>query len=139
MTPVPAALALVVRDGDVLLVRRTNSPDQGLWSFPGGRIEGGETVFAAAERELLEETGVQARATRLIDAIDVFDRRTDGLLRRHFILLVVSCDWQHGSPVAADDAADAAWFAVAALRDADPCFSADVARLSRIAADRRQD
>ncbi len=134
MIPIAAALAVVVRAEAVLLVRRANAPDQGLWSFPGGRIEAGETLFAAAERELLEETGVQGRATCLLDAIDVFDRDPDGRLRRHFILLAVACDWRHASPAAGDDALDAAWFAVGGLRDADPDFSADVARIARAAA-----
>ena len=135
MTPVAAALAVVARGPDVLLIRRANPPDRGLWAFPGGRIEAGEAVFAAAERELLEETGVRARASRLLDAIDVFDRAADGSLQRHFILLAVACDWRAGDPVAADDALDAAWFAAAGLVPGDPRFSADVARLSGMAAD----
>ena len=136
MPPVPiaAALAVVVRAGAVLLVRRARSPDQGLWSCPGGKVEMGETVFAAATRELLEETGVRARARRLLDAIDVFDRDKVGQLRRHFILLAVACEWEIGEAVAADDALDARWFVVDQLRDGDERFSADVGRLSRLAA-----
>ncbi len=134
MSPVAAALAVVARGPDVLLIRRANPPDRGLWAYPGGRIEAGETVFAAAERELLEETGVQARASRLLDAIDVFDRAADGSLRRHFILLAVACDWRTGDPVAADDALDAAWFATAGLVPGDPGCSADVARLAGMVA-----
>lgn len=134
MTPVAAALAVVVRGPEVLLIRRANMPDQGLWACPGGRIEAGETMFAAAERELLEETGVQARAIRLLDAIDILERDASGALQRHFILLAVACDWQQGEPSSADDALDAAWFEVAGLVRGDPRFSADVARLSGMAA-----
>ena len=132
--PVAAALAVVVRAGRVLLVRRARSPDQGLWSCPGGKVEMGETVFAAAARELLEETRVRAKARCLLDVIDVFDRDGIGQLRRHFILLAVACDWVDGDAVAADDALDARWFAVDDLRDGDGRFSADVGRLSRLAA-----
>ena len=133
LIPVAAALALVVRGHEVLLIRRRNPPDQDLWSCPGGRIEVGETVFAAAERELLEETGVRGLARRLLDAIDVFDRGPDGTLRHHFILLAIACEWLEGDPIAADDALDAKWFVVDDLRDGDKRFSADVGRLSRIA------
>ncbi len=61
-SPVPAVIAVVVHDGQALLVRRANPPDAGLWGFPGGKIEFGETVKAAATRELLEETGIHGEA-----------------------------------------------------------------------------
>lgn len=131
LAPVAAVLAVLVHDGQILLVRRANPPDQGLWGCPGGRIEAGETVLAAAERELREETSIEGRATRMIEALDLFDHAPDGTLRRHFILLAIACDWVSGVPVAGDDALDAAWFAPDVLRDGDPSFSAAVARLAR--------
>ena len=131
--PVPAALAVLARDRQVLLIRRANPPDQGLWGFPGGRIERGETVFAAAERELAEETGLAGTATRLLDALDVLDQAPDGTLRHHFVLLAVLCTFGSGSLRAADDALDAAWFDADALEDDDVRLSRDVARLARMA------
>ena len=44
---------------DVLLVQRGRAPRVGEWSIPGGRQEWGETVRAAAAREVLEETGIE--------------------------------------------------------------------------------
>lgn len=38
--PTPAVIGVVVRDGQVLLVRRSNPPDAGKWGFPGRKIEG---------------------------------------------------------------------------------------------------
>lgn len=114
--PVAAAIALVVREGRVLLVQRAKPPDAGLWGFPGGRIALGETVAAAAERELLEETGVTARALRVATAIDVFDRDAAGALRGHFVLVGVLCAWVSGDPVAGDDALAADWFAPEAVQ-----------------------
>ena len=131
--PVPAALAVLVRGRQVLLVRRANPPDQGLWGFPGGRIERGETVFAAAERELAEETGLVATAVRLLDALDLLDHAADGTLRHHFILLAVLCTLRSGRLCAADDALEAQWFDGDALRDGDDRLSRNVARLARAA------
>jgi len=44
---------------DLLLVRRAKEPSKGLWSFPGGSLELGETMAECAMREVLEETGIQ--------------------------------------------------------------------------------
>ena len=49
--PVVAVLAVVVQAGRILLVRRANPPDAGLWGFPGGKVEFGETIADAALRE----------------------------------------------------------------------------------------
>ncbi|MEN7538812.1 NUDIX domain-containing protein, partial [Aurantiacibacter flavus] len=54
--PIAATIAVVLREGQVLLVRRANPPDAGRWGFPGGKIETGETIEQAAIRELYEET-----------------------------------------------------------------------------------
>jgi thiamine-phosphate pyrophosphorylase len=69
-TPVAGA-AVVCLDGErVLLARRGREPNKGRWSFPGGKIEPGETARAAAAREALEETGVEVR---VLDVVDVYD------------------------------------------------------------------
>ena len=110
-----AALAVTL-DGDggqVLLVQRRNPPDAGLWGFPGGHVEPGETALAAAARDLAEETGVIARPRAYLDNIDVIERGGDGALRFHFLLAAVLCDYVSGQPVAGDDARDAAWVPVA--------------------------
>jgi len=55
-----AACALVDADGRVLLAKRPpGKPLAGLWEFPGGKIEPGETPEAALIRELEEELGIQ--------------------------------------------------------------------------------
>lgn len=132
--PIAATIAAVVRDGRVLLVQRANPPDQGRWAFPGGKIDAGEGVLAAAARELLEETGVRAQPLHVFDAVDVYDRDDAGALRRHFILIAVLCRWQSGEPVAGDDAADARWVPLEALDNHSLATSFGVAELARKAA-----
>ncbi|TAM87123.1 MAG: NUDIX domain-containing protein [Candidimonas sp.] len=128
--PIPAAIAVVVRDRQVLLVRRGHQPDMGKWGFPGGKIEFGETVQDAAVRELFEETGLRAEPGRAFTALDVFDYGNDKTLRRQFVLVAVLCRWLSGEALAADDAADAAWFPVTGLESTKLPMSAHVAELA---------
>ena len=53
----------------VLLVRRTNEPCRGLWSFPAGFVNAREDPARAAERECLEETGLRVKVTGLLHLI----------------------------------------------------------------------
>lgn len=128
--PIVAVLAVVIHDGAVLLVQRANPPDAGLWGFPGGKIEFGEPMLAAAERELFEETGVTAAAKRIFTALDAYDRSEDGELRQHFVLVAVWCQWRAGTPVAADDALDANWVSLKDL-ETSKVLSQDVAQVAR--------
>lgn len=129
------ALAVVVRDARVLLVRRLNPPDAGLWGFPGGRIEWGETSAQAALRELLEETGVTAEAVAPLGALDALDRGADGTVRHHYVLVAVLCRWLSGEGVAADDADAVAWRSHSEIAAEPGACSADVAVLARQALD----
>jgi len=55
-----SAVALIDRDGRVLLAQRPEGKSMaGLWEFPGGKVEGGETPEAALVRELHEELGIE--------------------------------------------------------------------------------
>jgi 8-oxo-dGTP diphosphatase len=63
-----AASVIVLRRDSVLMVERARPPFQGLWSFPGGRTEPGETVEATARRELFEETGLTVGPLLLLGA-----------------------------------------------------------------------
>ena len=133
--PIAATIAAVIRNGQALLVRRANPPDAGRWGFPGGKIESGETIPAAALRELLEETGVAAEALRVFTAVDAFDRDESRGLRRHFILIAVLCRWISGEAIAGDDALEARWVRLGDLDRSDLALSLDVADVARQAAD----
>jgi 8-oxo-dGTP diphosphatase len=62
LNPKPCGDAVVVRDGQILLVLRARDPDAGRWDVPGGFCEPAEHPRDAAERELAEETGLHGRA-----------------------------------------------------------------------------
>lgn len=101
--PVPAVGVVCLRDDTVLLIRRGKPPRMGQWSLPGGRIEPGERAVDAALRELMEETGVTARITGLLDVVDGLFPEAD----RHYVLIDYAAEWVSGEPVAGDDALEA--------------------------------
>lgn len=102
----PAVGAVVFRDGAVLLVKRGAEPNKGLWSFPGGALETGETVEAAAVRETLEETRVDGRPVRVLDVRD-FIQFEGNQVRWHYVLIDVLCEYVRGDPFPATDAENA--------------------------------
>ena len=62
MTDLPnAASVALVRNGKVLLIKRAFPPYQHLWTFPGGRLEPGETIEQCVIREVKEELGLAVR------------------------------------------------------------------------------
>ncbi len=110
------ALAVVLHKGQVLLVQRSKQPDAGLWGFPGGHVEWGETVMQAAQRELLEETGVHASPTGYLSNLDLLRRDADGQVNVHYLLVGVACRYETGDPIAGDDAMDARWVSIDEVR-----------------------
>ncbi|WP_037316588.1 NUDIX hydrolase [Ruegeria halocynthiae] len=115
-TPRIGALAVVVHQAQVLLVQRSKQPDMGLWGFPGGHVEWGETVLHAAQRELREETSIMAEPTGYLDNLDLLRRDAHGKVLSHYLLVGVACRYQSGDPVAGDDALDARWFPLDQIR-----------------------
>ncbi len=61
--------------GEVLLVRHSYAPG---WMLPGGGVSRGETVFAAAVREVREETGIIAEEEPVLHGIFLNDRQFPG-------------------------------------------------------------
>lgn len=106
--------ASIWRDGKVLLVERAKPP-KGIWAFPGGQVELGETLEEAVARELHEETGMSARFQGLLGLYDVIRRDESGRVDVHYVIACYLGEAGPEQPVAASDAADVRWVDPAAL------------------------
>ena len=95
-------------DGGIVLVRRKHPPPG--WALPGGFVEAGESAATAARRELREETGLDVL---LVEQFHVYS--DPGRDPRGPTLSVVFIGRASGTPVGADDAAEARVFPLDAL------------------------
>lgn len=107
--PRVAVGAVVFKNNRVLLVRRGQPPSEDLWAIPGGSVEIGETLQEAAEREILEETGITIRAGEPVYTFDAIERDDTGKIRFHYVIIDLGADYISGDPKAGDDALEARW------------------------------
>jgi len=89
-------------DGRILLVRRAIEPGYGKWVFPGGYVDRGEQVLAAAQREAREECGLAVRVEDLVD-IYSYSGRTP-------IIIVFAAALISGTVQVDDEGLEAQWF-----------------------------
>lgn len=109
------AVALTDAQGRVLIAQRPFDKEHGgLWEFPGGKIEPGESPEAALVRELREELGVTVSPEHL----EPLTFSSAGRATRHLLLLLYRCTIWQGEPSALDAAA-IRWVLPAALADYD--------------------
>jgi 8-oxo-dGTP diphosphatase len=101
--------AIVCHQDRVLLVQRGRPPSEGLWSIPGGKVQPGESLQDAAEREILEETGIVIRVGELAYHFEFIERDDQGAIRYHYVVLDYYGEYVSGKPCAGDDASDARW------------------------------
>ena len=107
--PIAGVGAVIVRDKQVLLIRRAHEPLKGEWSLPGGAVELGETLEAAICREVLEETGLVVEVLDTVKAFDRISRDETGRVRYHYVLIDFLCRVTGGSLACATDALEARW------------------------------
>ncbi|WP_338603789.1 NUDIX hydrolase [Sulfolobus tengchongensis] len=96
--PLVAVGCLVISDNKVLLVKRKNPPNTGLWAIPGGKVEYGETLEEALKREMKEETGLEVTIGNLVSIVQVV---SEGF---HYVILDFECKPIGGELRASTDA-----------------------------------
>lgn len=105
-TPHLTVDAVILRNDEVLLVKRKNPPFKDMWALPGGFVEYGETTEAAVIREVQEETGIVMKITGLVGVYSDPGRDPRG----HTISVVYEGLRVAGEVVAGDDAVKAKFF-----------------------------
>jgi ADP-ribose pyrophosphatase YjhB (NUDIX family) len=110
--PLPVVSTILVNDRKVLLVKRGNDPYRGQWCLPSGFAESGESIAAAALRELEEETGIQGRIVHLQDVDSSTNYYYGDLL-----FLTFEVEQIGGEPKAGDDAVDVQYFSLERIPD----------------------
>jgi ADP-ribose pyrophosphatase YjhB (NUDIX family) len=100
LSPKLVACTVPARDGRVLLVRRNIEPSRGKWTFPGGFVDWGESVQAAALRETLEETGLTVALDGLVGVYSYPDAP---------VIVVYRARVTGGDLAANDEVSEAAW------------------------------
>jgi 8-oxo-dGTP diphosphatase len=111
--PTLAVGGVVVHDDALLLVKRGNEPNKGLWTVPGGRVESGEFMTDTCRREVMEETGIEIEVDELAGFFEVLG--DPHLVIFDFFARPVGTN----EPVAGDDAADVRWVPLAEVKDLD--------------------
>ena len=113
--PELAVSAAIFRDRQVLLVRRAGAPAKGLWTLPGGRVEVGETLVTAVQREVLEETALTIEVIGLAGYRESILPEAVGDRGRHFVILPFAARWISGDVQLNDELDDSRWMAIDAV------------------------
>jgi 8-oxo-dGTP diphosphatase len=107
--PILGVSIAVFRDAKVLLATRTKPPSDGAFSLPGGRVEAGEDLEAAALRELEEEVGVKAQIIAFNRSVEMITPETGSELRHHYVVLSFVGIWVSGEARPGPEAGEVLW------------------------------
>ena len=102
--------AAVIKNDEILLVRRGIAPSKGLWGMPGGSVKLGESLKQVAERETTEETGIVVKAIEDICTLDFIEQDFENRIKFHFIIAYIQCEYVDGMAKGDSDALEARWF-----------------------------
>ncbi len=81
----------------------------GEWALPGGKLQWGESLHQAVEREIREECGICVRAGEQLFTFEEIVRSSNGDIDFHYVVIDFWAEYLQGEPKAGDDADDAAW------------------------------
>jgi len=95
---------VIPSEDGIVLIRRASDPFEGRWALPGGFVEVGETIEAAAAREAAEETGLAVDLARLVGVYSDPDRDPRG----HNVSVAFLARVVGGDLIAATDATEVA-------------------------------
>jgi ADP-ribose pyrophosphatase YjhB (NUDIX family) len=101
--------AIIVKDSQILLEKRKNSPGRNKWSIPGGLVDLGENLEKAVIREVKEETCLDVLEVSLIDVVDDIEHDDEGKVKYHFVIIDYHAKVRSGVPKAASDAGELRW------------------------------
>jgi ADP-ribose pyrophosphatase YjhB (NUDIX family) len=107
--PLVGVGTIVVEGSRVLLVQRGRPPGLGKWSIPGGLVDVGEPVEAAACREVKEEADLTVRLHGLVGYVDRIVRDPAGRVQYHYVLLDFLATPESGTARAGSDAGAVRW------------------------------
>ena len=106
--PILAVSTAVFRAGKVLIARRARAPWAGAFSLPGGVVEIGETLEAAARRELREEVGVEVEIAGFVRHVQPIHLEGERV-KAHFVIAVFKAVWRAGEPQTSEEVSEVAW------------------------------
>ena len=112
--PTPGVGAVIIEEGQLLLVRRGRGAYQGYWAVPGGRQRRGETMREAVVREVREETGLTIEVGSVVWAGDILDEEQPPTY--HYVVVDFAATRTGGHLEAGDDAAEVRWVPVDDIR-----------------------
>jgi len=130
--PVVGVGVVIWREDKVLLVKRGAAPRKGEWGLPGGMQKLGETILAAAVREVREETGLDISPLGIITALDAMTHDDENKLEFHYTVIEVAAESREGEAKATDDATDVRWVTLQQVEDL--CSWPECARVVRLSA-----
>ncbi len=102
LDPKVVACTVVEHEGRIVLLKRSNEPQKGKWVMPGGYVDRGETIIAAAERETLEECRLRVEIGDLVGVYSYPGRIA--------VVVVYRAEYKSGDLRPEDETLEAAWF-----------------------------